>query len=41
MPLPAGGGAAHMHDIKTIRDEPETFTAGLKRRGIAAASQLT
>jgi len=30
-----------MHDIKTIRDEPETFTAGLKRRGIAAASQLT
>src|SRR5689334_11889486 len=41
MPLPAGGGAAHMHDIKTIRDEPETFTAGLKRRGVADASQLT
>jgi len=30
-----------MHDIKTIRDEPEAFTAGLKRRGIADASQLT
>src|SRR5580765_4788608 len=32
MPLPADGGAAHMHDIKTIRDEPEAFIAGLKRR---------
>ena len=30
-----------MHDIKTIRDEPDAFIAGLKRRGIADASQLT
>jgi seryl-tRNA synthetase len=30
-----------MHDIKTIRDEPEAFIAGLTRRGIADASQLT
>jgi seryl-tRNA synthetase len=41
MPLPAGGGAAFMHDIKTIRDDPEAFIAGLKRRDIADASQLT
>jgi seryl-tRNA synthetase len=30
-----------MHDIKSIRDDPEAFTAGLKRRGFADASQLT
>jgi seryl-tRNA synthetase len=30
-----------MHDIKTIRDEPESFIAGLKRRGIADASEVT
>ncbi|MBI3452445.1 MAG: serine--tRNA ligase [Rhodospirillales bacterium] len=27
-----------MHDIKAIRDNPQTFDAGLKRRGLAAAS---
>src|SRR5579864_6707727 len=41
MPLPVGGGAATMHDIKSIRDDPEAFIAGLKRRGIADASALT
>ncbi|HLJ52075.1 MAG TPA: hypothetical protein VKT24_01745, partial [Rhizomicrobium sp.] len=30
-----------MHDIKSIRDDPEAFIAGLKRRGIADASALT
>jgi seryl-tRNA synthetase len=30
-----------MHDIKIIRDEPERFMAGLKRRGIVDASTLT
>ena len=30
-----------MHDIKTIREEPQAFIAGLKRRGIADAPQLT
>ena len=30
-----------MHDIKTIRDDPEAFTAGLNRRGIADAAALT
>ena len=29
-----------MHDIKAIRDETETFIAGLKRRGISDASEL-
>src|SRR5215207_2796409 len=27
-----------MHDIKAIRDNPETFDAGLKRRGLAPMS---
>ena len=27
-----------MHDIKAIRDNPEAFDAGLKRRGLAALS---
>ena len=30
-----------MHDIKTIRDEPAAFIAGLKRRGIVDASDVT
>ena len=30
-----------MHDIKFIRDEPETFIAGLKRRGMSDAAELT
>ncbi len=30
-----------MHDIKTIRDEPDSFIAGLKRRAVRDASQLT
>jgi seryl-tRNA synthetase len=34
-------GAADMHDIKTIRDEPESFIAGLKRRGIVDAPAVT
>ena len=29
-----------MHDIKAIRDDTETFIAGLKRRGISDASEL-
>jgi len=28
-----------MHDIRTIRDHPEAFDAGLKRRGLAPLSQ--
>jgi len=28
-----------MHDIRTIRDQPEAFDAGLKRRGLAPLSQ--
>ena len=27
-----------MHDIKTIRDNPQAFDAGLKRRGLAPLS---
>src|SRR3978361_139941 len=27
-----------MHDIKSIRENPETFDAGLKRRGLAPVS---
>jgi seryl-tRNA synthetase len=27
-----------MHDIKAIRDNPQTFDAGLKRRGLAPLS---
>src|SRR4029077_8765954 len=30
-----------MHDIKIIRDDTDAFIAGLKRRGIAEASDLT
>ena len=30
-----------MHDIKAIRDEPDVFTTGLKRRGFSDASELT
>ena len=30
-----------MHDIKAIREEPDVFTAGLKRRGFSDASELT
>src|SRR5882724_11309234 len=30
-----------MHDIKTIRDAPDAFIAGLKRRAIADAAELT
>ena len=30
-----------MHDIKAIREEPETFTRGLKRRGLADAEAIT
>lgn len=30
-----------MHDIKAIREEPEAFTQGLKRRGLADADAVT
>ncbi|HVZ68084.1 MAG TPA: serine--tRNA ligase [Rhizomicrobium sp.] len=30
-----------MHDIRAIREDPEAFTRGLKRRGIADAQALT
>jgi seryl-tRNA synthetase len=30
-----------MHDIRAIREDPEAFTAGLKRRGLADAQALT
>ena len=30
-----------MHDIRTIRDDPESFAQGLKRRGIADAAAIT
>ena len=29
-----------MHDIKSIRDNPQAFDAGLKRRGLPPAAQL-
>ncbi|HKD22411.1 MAG TPA: serine--tRNA ligase [Rhizomicrobium sp.] len=29
-----------MHDIRTIRDEPESFAQGLRRRGFADASEI-
>ena len=28
-----------MHDIKAIRDNPEAFDAGLRRRGLADGAQ--
>src|SRR6476660_1796720 len=31
-------GIRHMHDIKSIRDNPEAFDAALKRRGLAPLS---
>src|SRR6476620_4046641 len=31
-------GIRHMHDIKAIRDNPQAFDAGLKRRGLAPMS---
>jgi seryl-tRNA synthetase len=30
-----------MHDIRIIRDEPDAFIAGLKRRGMADAAEVT
>src|SRR5689334_5500281 len=30
-----------MHDIRAIREEPEAFTHGLKRRGLADAEAVT
>src|SRR6185312_11507248 len=30
-----------MHDIRAIREEPEAFTRGLKRRGLADADAVT
>ncbi|HYJ36055.1 MAG TPA: hypothetical protein VEV64_07855, partial [Rhizomicrobium sp.] len=30
-----------MHDIKAIREAPENFTRGLKRRGLADADAVT
>src|SRR6185295_4360671 len=38
MPLPRHGGVRVMFDIKAIRDDAESFIAGLKRRGMADAS---
>jgi seryl-tRNA synthetase len=35
---PAMTGIPHMHDIKAIRDNPQAFDAGLKRRGLAPMS---
>jgi seryl-tRNA synthetase len=35
---PAMTGIRHMHDIKAIRDNPQAFDAGLKRRGLAPMS---
>src|ERR1700716_3726319 len=32
------GGISIMHDIKAIRDDPQAFDAGLKRRGLAPLS---
>src|ERR1700716_4632262 len=32
------GGISIMHDIKAIRDNPQAFDAGLKRRGLAPMS---
>ena len=29
-----------MHDIRSIRDDPESFNAGLKRRGLKPFAQL-
>src|SRR5277367_2242890 len=40
--MPGHDGKSTMHDIKSIRDNPENFDAGLKRRGLKpiAASLL-
>jgi seryl-tRNA synthetase len=36
-----GADEETMHDIRTIRDEPESFALGLRRRGFADASAIT
>src|SRR5207302_9230350 len=36
--LPGHDGKSVMHDIKSIRDNPQAFDAGLQRRGLAPLS---
>ena len=35
------GGEIRMHDIKAIRDQPAAFAAGLRRRGVERAQDVT